>query len=45
MRAYRQLIPMFVGLVLGHYITAGVLYGIFGSFAAEGTRLYSVYFG
>ncbi len=45
MRAYRQLIPGFVGLAVGHYFTAGVLYGLIGSYGGEGIRRYGVWFG
>ncbi len=45
MRAYRQLIPGFVGLALGHYVTAGILYGLIGSYGSESVRRYGVWFG
>ncbi len=45
MRAYRQLIPGFVGLALGHYFTAGVLYGLIGAYGGESVRRYGVWFG
>ncbi len=45
MRAYRQLIPGFVGLALGHYFTAGILYGLIGSYGSESIRRYGVWFG
>ncbi len=45
MRAYRQLIPGFVGLALGHYFTAGVLWGLIGAYGGEGIPRYRVWFG
>lgn len=46
MRAYRQLIPGFIGLALGHFFTAGVVYDLFGTFAqAEWYQRYGVWFG
>jgi hypothetical protein len=45
MRAYRALIPAFIGLALGHFFTAGVLYSLIGSFGSEHFRRYAVWFG
>ncbi len=45
MSAYRQLIPGFLGLALGHYFTAGIAWGIIGMFMGEGVRTYYVFFG
>ncbi|MFW6438087.1 MAG: DUF6784 domain-containing protein, partial [Armatimonadota bacterium] len=45
MSAYRQLIPGFLGLALGHYFTAGIVWGIIGMFLGEGVRTYYVFFG
>ncbi|MFO7945793.1 MAG: DUF6785 family protein [Armatimonadota bacterium] len=44
MRLYRQLIPFFLGLVLGHYFTAGVVWGSL-SLINEMYRRYGVWFG
>jgi hypothetical protein len=46
MRGYRQLIPGFIGLALGHFFTAGVVYDLFGTFSqAEWYQRYGVWFG
>ncbi len=45
MRWYRALIPAFIGLALGHFFTAGVLYSLVGAFSSERYRRYYVYFG
>lgn len=45
MRAYRQLIPGFIGLALGHFFTAGILYGLIGAYGGENLRRYGVWFG
>ncbi len=45
MSAYRALIPGFIGLALGHFFTAGVLYGLVGTFGGEQFRRYGVWFG
>jgi len=45
MGSYRKLIPGFLGLALGHYFTAGILYGLVGTFGGERFRRYYVYFG
>ncbi len=44
MRLYRQLIPFFLGLVLGHYFAAGVVWGSI-SLINEMYRRYGVWFG
>lgn len=47
MKAYRQLIPGFIGLALGHYFTAGIVYSLIGSSgsAPDWVRRYGVWFG
>ncbi|MGD9498659.1 MAG: DUF6785 family protein, partial [Armatimonadota bacterium] len=45
MSSYRRLIPGFLGLALGHYFTAGILWGLIGAFGGEQYRRYYVYFG
>ncbi len=42
---YRQLIPMFLGITLGHFFTAGILWGILGTMGNEIFRNYGVWFG
>jgi hypothetical protein len=44
MRLYRQLLPFFLGLVLGHYFTAGVVWGSL-SLINDMYRRYGVWFG
>ncbi len=44
MRLYRQLIPFFLGLVIGHYFAAGVVWGSI-SLINEMYRRYGVWFG
>ncbi|MEA3404037.1 MAG: DUF6785 family protein [Armatimonadota bacterium] len=45
MASYRALIPAFIGLALGHFFTAGLLYGLVGTFGGEQFRRYGVWFG
>lgn len=45
MRWYRALVPAFIGLALGHFFTAGVLYSLLGAYSGERYRRYYVYFG
>lgn len=44
MRLYRQLIPFFMGIVIGHFFVAGVIWGWLSLFN-EMYRRYSVHFG
>jgi hypothetical protein len=44
MRLYRQLIPLFLGLVIGHYFVAGILWGCLCTYN-EMYRRYGVWFG
>ena len=41
---YRRLIPAAYGLAMGHYFTAGVLWGTFGIYFGEAYRRYGVWF-
>ena len=45
MSTYRALIPGFIGLALGHFFTAGVLYGLVGTIGGEQFQRYGVWFG
>ena len=45
MSAYKRLVPGFLGLALGHYFTAGMFWGLIGTFGGESLRRYYVYFG
>ncbi|HEX30550.1 TPA: hypothetical protein ENG04_10765 [Candidatus Poribacteria bacterium] len=42
---YRRLIPLFLGITLGHFFTAGILWGILGTMGEEVFRGYGVWFG
>jgi len=42
---YRKLIPGFLGVALGHFFTAGILWGILGTMGNEIFRGYGVWFG
>jgi hypothetical protein len=42
---YRRLVPMFLGVTLGHFFTAGILWGALASLGAEVFRGYGVWFG
>lgn len=44
-RLYRRMVPFFVGIVLGHFFTAGILWGIIGMVNEEITLKYVVHFG
>ncbi|MCC7491333.1 MAG: hypothetical protein IT204_03255 [Fimbriimonadaceae bacterium] len=44
-RLYRRLIPAFMGLVLGHFFAAGVVWGTLAIFFPKVTQNYIVYFG
>ncbi len=44
MRLYRQLIPLFIGIVLGHFFTAGMIWGWLNLFF-DVQRAYTVHFG
>ena len=42
---YRKLIPGFLGVALGHFFTAGIVWGILGTMGDESFRRYGVWFG
>lgn len=44
-KLYRRCIPFFIGIILGHYFTAGVVWGVVGIFNPEVTYNYVVFFG
>jgi hypothetical protein len=44
MRLFRQLIPLFLGIVVGHYLTVGIVWGLISIFVPELTRKYIVHF-
>ena len=41
---YRRLVPLFLGIVLGHYFTAGVIWGGLSLVSPEAARAYVVHF-
>jgi hypothetical protein len=43
-RGYRRLVPLFLGIVLGHYFAAGVLWGGLSLLSPEAARQYVVHF-
>jgi len=45
MRLYRKLVPGFLGLALGHFFTAGILWGALATTGKELFRSYGVWFG
>jgi hypothetical protein len=45
MSGYRRLIPGFLGLALGHYFTAGIVWGLIGMTLGETVNTYYVFFG
>jgi len=42
---YRRLIPAALGIVIGHYVMAGGVWSVIGSFGGEAFRSYQVWFG
>lgn len=44
-RLYRQLVPFFLGIALGHFFAAGVCLGVIGIFSTEISSRYMVHFG
>ncbi|MGI5817085.1 MAG: DUF6785 family protein [Armatimonadota bacterium] len=44
MSAYRRLIPMFIGIVIGHYVAAGLVWSLIASYGGEGFDRYPVWF-
>lgn len=42
---YRRLAPLFLGLALGHFFTAGILWGIASLYGGEAMSAYMVWFG
>ena len=45
MRMYRRLVPGFLGIALGHFFTAGILWGVLATTGKELFRAYGVWFG
>ncbi|NUQ00762.1 MAG: hypothetical protein HUU35_13005 [Armatimonadetes bacterium] len=44
-RLYKQLVPLFIGIVLGHFFTAGIIWGTVAIFNEELAEKYGVWFG
>ena len=44
-RLYKRLIPMAIGIILGHFFTAGVIWGMVAVFNEELAEKYAVWFG
>jgi hypothetical protein len=45
MRTYRLFVPFFLGLALGHFAVAGILWGLTGGMAGDAVQGYPVFFG
>lgn len=45
MRFYKQTVPFFLGLALGHFAIAGIFWGLVGAVSGEAVRGYEVFFG
>jgi len=44
-RAYRRTVPLFLGFALGHYVTAGVIWGLMSATGKAPFQRYAVWFG
>ncbi|GBC99127.1 hypothetical protein HRbin17_01648 [bacterium HR17] len=44
-RAYRRTVPLFLGFALGHYLTAGVIWGMMSATGKAPFQRYAVWFG
>jgi hypothetical protein len=42
---YRRLVPLFLGIALGRYLFAGIVWGVFGFFGHPATATYVIQFG
>jgi len=45
LRLYKQFIPFFLGLALGHFAVAGILWGLTGAWSGDAVQGYPVFFG
>jgi len=45
MRFYRQTVPFFLGLALGHFAVAGIFWGLTGAWTGDAVQGYPVFFG
>lgn len=44
-RLYKQLVPGFLGFALGHFVVAGIIWGLLGTTGKEAVLRYGVWFG
>jgi hypothetical protein len=44
-KLYRRFVPFFLGIVVGHYLTVGIVWGLISLFQPQLTRMYEVHFG
>jgi hypothetical protein len=44
MRLYRQVLPFFIGVIVGHFFAAGFAWSLIASFGGEGFNKYPVWF-
>jgi len=42
---YRKLVPGFLGFALGHFVVAGIVWGLLGATGKEAVLRYGVWFG
>lgn len=45
LRLYKRLAPFFLGLALGHFAVAGIVWGLTGSWSGDAVQGYPVFFG
>jgi hypothetical protein len=45
LRLYKQFIPFFLGLALGHFAVAGIFWGLTGAWSGDAVQGYPVFFG
>lgn len=45
MALYRRTVPFFLGLALGHFAMAGILWGLMGAWSGDAVQGYPVFFG
>ncbi|HZP80963.1 MAG TPA: DUF6785 family protein [Chthonomonadaceae bacterium] len=44
-KLYRRFIPLFFGIILGHYLTVGILWGLIALVNPQLARMYTIHFG
>lgn len=45
MSLYRRFVPFFLGMALGHFAVAGILWGLTGAWIGSAVQGYPVFFG